>query len=49
MFSPQKKPVSGPFRPLGGSTFQQIQPNRIDQDSDEEDQQYKEVFQRLQF
>ncbi len=49
MSSPQKKPVLGPFGPLGGLVFQQMQPERMDQDSDEEDQQYKEVSQRLQF
>ena len=43
MSSPQKKPVPGPSGPLGGSTFQQMQPDRMDQDSDEKDQQYKEV------
>ncbi len=48
MSSPQKKPVSRPSRPLERSAFQQMQPDRIDQDSDEEDQQYKEVSQRLQ-
>ncbi len=48
MSSPQKKPVPGPFGPLGGLAFQQMQPERMDQDSDEEDQQYKEVSQRLQ-
>ncbi len=46
--SPQKKPVLGPFKPLEGSAFQQMQSNRIDQDFDKEDQQYKKVFQRLQ-
>ena len=49
MSSPQKKPVPGPFRLPGGLAFQQIQTERIDQDSDDEDQQYKEVSQRLQF
>ena len=48
MFNPQKKPVSRPSKPLKGSTFQQMQPNRIDQDSDKKNQQYKEVSQRLQ-
>ncbi len=47
--NPQKKPVSRPFGPLKKSTFQQMQPDRMDQDSDKEDQQYKEVSQRLQF
>ena len=49
MFSPQKKPVPRPFGLFGGLTFQQIQIECMDQDSDDEDQQYKEVFQRLQF
>ncbi len=49
MFNPQKKPALGLFRPPRGLTFQQMQPNRMDQNSDKEDQQYKEVFQRLQF
>src|SRR6266566_1273629 len=49
MSSPQKKPVSRPFKPPRGLTFQQMQPDRINQDSDKEDQQYKEVSQRLQF
>ena len=48
MSSPQKKPALGPFEPLEGFAFQQMQLDRIDQDSDEEDQQYKEVSQRLQ-
>ena len=48
MSNPQKKPVLRLFGPLEGSAFQQMQPDRIDQDSDEEDQQYKEVSQRLQ-
>ena len=38
MSSSQKKPVLGPSGPLGGSAFQQMQPDRMDQDSDEEDQ-----------
>src|SRR6266699_1621085 len=48
MSSPQKKPVPGLFGPPGGLAFQQMQLERMDQDSDEEDQQYKEVSQRLQ-
>ena len=49
MFSLQKKPVPRPSGLLGRSVFQQMQFDRMDQDSDEEDQQYKEVSQRLQF
>ncbi len=49
MSSPQKKPVPELSKPPRGLTFQQIQPKHIDQDSDEEDQQYKEISQRLQF
>src|SRR6266566_1149453 len=48
MSSPQKKPVPRSFGPLKRLAFQQMQPERMDQDSDEEDQQYKEVSQRLQ-
>src|SRR6266566_9463722 len=48
MSNPQKKPVPRPFKLPGGPAFQQMQTERIDQDSDEEDQQYKEVSQRLQ-
>ncbi len=48
MSSPQKKPVSGPSGLPGGPAFQQMQTKRIDQDSDDENQQYKEVSQRLQ-
>jgi len=43
MSSPQKKPALRPFGPPKGLIFQQMQPDRIDQDSNEEDQQYKEV------
>ena len=38
MSSPQKKPVLGPSEPPGRLAFQQMQPDRMDQDSDEEDQ-----------
>src|SRR6266566_6886102 len=48
MSSPQKKPVPRSFGPLKRLAFQQMQLERMDQDSDEEDQQYKEVSQRLQ-
>src|SRR6266566_9002255 len=48
MSSPQKKPAPGPSGPPEGLIFQQMQSDRIDQDSNEEDQQYKEVSQRLQ-
>src|SRR6266566_4510281 len=48
MSNPQKKPVPGPSGLLGGPAFQQMQTERMDQDSDDEDQQYKEVSQRLQ-
>src|SRR6266566_3170238 len=48
MSNPQKKPVPRPFKLPGGPAFQQMQTERIDQDSDDEDQQYKEVSQKLQ-
>src|SRR6266566_9429382 len=48
MSSPQKKPVPRPSGLPGGPAFQQMQTERIDQDLDDEDQQYKEVSQRLQ-
>ncbi len=49
MSSPQKKPVPRSSKLFGGPVFQQMQIERMDQDSDDEDQQYKEVSQRLQF
>src|SRR6266566_187668 len=48
MSNPQKKPVPGPSGLSKGPAFQQMQTERMDQDSDDEDQQYKEVSQRLQ-
>ncbi len=48
MSNPQKKPVPRPSKLPEGPTFQQMQTERIDQNSDDEDQQYKEVSQRLQ-
>ena len=48
MSSPQKKPVPKPSELPKGPAFQQIQTERIDQNSNDEDQQYKEISQKLQ-